>query len=69
MDREFLLFFLEDSTEETGVIGIETFDAARNAEMEAAVTARLHSCGISDRMKRGWISRRLFRNDLDDAFL
>lgn len=55
--------------EETGVIGIETFDAARNAEMEAAVTARLHSCGISDRMERGWISRRLFRNDLDDAFL
>ena len=29
------------------------FDVARNVEMKAAVTTRLRSCGISDRMERG----------------
>lgn len=36
-----LSFFLGDSTKETDVIGIETLDVARNAEMEAGITARL----------------------------
>lgn len=49
------VLFPRDSAKEAGVIGIETFAAARNGETKAFVTARLHSCGISDKLDRGWI--------------